>query len=102
MRQRVRGEVAAIAVAEQADARAVHIRLLLEPGEAVLDVAELELAEISEERPHRHRAFAAGCSVVARPDKHAAPGEELLVHVIQPTPAVRHLLKMRPSIDMLN
>src|SRR5205814_6615239 len=53
VRQRITRHVSAVAPAPQADARAIDVRLALQPREAVFQIAQLQLAEIfvrSEER----------------------------------------------------
>ena len=68
---------------------------------AVLDVAQLALAEVLVERPRRLDALPARRPVVADPDDDAVLGEELVIHVLRAAPRVVHHRRVRPAVGEL-
>src|SRR5207247_10656328 len=80
VRQRIARHVAAVAPAVNADARPVHVRLLLEPRQSIFDITQLQLAEIAIDLPCRYCALAARGPVIANPDDDAFLREELVIH----------------------
>ena len=101
MRQRVARHEPAVAPPVNADARTVDPQLLLQPPEAVFDVAQLELAKALEDRPRRLDALAARRPVVADPDDDAFLREELVIQVVRAAPGVAHERRVRAPVREL-
>ena len=84
-----------------ADSRGVDKRLFLEPGQAIFDIAELELAKIPIHGPHRFGALPARRPVVADPHDDAQLREKLVIHALGAAPCIPHLLRVRARVGEL-
>ena len=99
--ERVRRHEPAVTPAVQRDARRVDVRLRLEPRDAILEIAQFQLAELAVNRPLRLRALAARAAVVEHPDDHTMLREQLVIHVGGAAPLVAHVGAGRPGVGQL-
>src|ERR1051326_5337244 len=88
-----------ITPAPDTNARAVNVRLALQPRHTIFEIAQFELAEIFINRPRRFHPLAARGAIVTDPDDVALLRQQLMKHVSLRTPTIPHLRRMWTTVS---
>src|SRR4029079_3954570 len=101
VRQGVARHEAAVAPAPKSNPASVHIRLTLQPGQAVFKIAQLQWPKVFVDRPLRLRTLPTRRAVVANPNDVTLLRHHLMPHVGRAAPTVSHLWRMRSAVGEL-
>src|SRR6185369_12363157 len=99
VRQCIARHETTVAPSPNPNARAIDVRLALQPRHTIFEISQLELTEVFVDGPRRIHTFAARRAVIANPDDVTLLGQQLMEHVRLRTPAVSDLRRVWSTVS---